>query len=237
MTSPEHPAAKLAESEAGLVAARRRRGRYVLLGLVGVLLLAGVLAWRGDVGGLAREAVNGIRAAGPWAFFIGMAVLPALGFPVLPFVLTVGPSFAPALGIGVTVACGVAALTINALLTYLLAARALRPVMQRLLAWLGYRLPEPPQGSDWQIVFLVRLMPGLPFWLQGYLLGMMRLPLLPYMVGSVFVPGVYVVAATVGGAALMQGRGGVALWALAGAGILAAVLHLLRKRYGRSRSG
>ena len=46
-----------------------------------------------------------LRAAGPWYFFIGMALLPAVGFPLMPFTFAAGPVFGPTMGVWSVIAC------------------------------------------------------------------------------------------------------------------------------------
>lgn len=202
-----------------------------------VLAAAGTaFVFRDDLRLFAGRVVDLLRTAGPWLFFSAMAILPAVGFPLLPFVLTAGVAFGPTLGTATVVACGMTALAANALLTYFMASSALRPLVLRLLTWIGWRLPSVPPGGAWQVAFIVRLMPGPPFWLQGYALGLMRIPLLPYLVGSVSVPGAYFAAVTIGGTAFLEGRGRTALLALAVLGAVAIAVRILRLRTARVRS-
>ncbi len=185
---------------------------------------------RGNLRDAAASFVAALQAAGPVVFFVGMAVLPAFGFPLLPFSLVAGPAFGPVLGVPTVIACAVAAVLSNVALSYALASRWLRPVILRLLERLGYRLPELPQGSDWQIVWLVRLMPGLPFWTQSYVLGLMRLPLVPYLVVSTLLPAGYISGTIICGDALFKGHMRHALWGAAAVGLFGAGVHLWRKR-------
>jgi uncharacterized membrane protein YdjX (TVP38/TMEM64 family) len=196
----------------------------IVVGLAIWAVAAGlpVRAWADD--GLAA-----LRAAGPLCFFTAMAVLPAFGFPMLPFVLAAGPTFGPTLGPAVVVGCAVAAIAVNTLLGYWLAHRALRPLALRVLARFGCRVPALPPGTVWQVVFVVRLTPGLPFWVQSYLLGMMRVALVPYVVASTMVPACYVTAAIYGGDALLRGRTGTALVALAAFGLIGGAIQFWRR--------
>ena len=91
-----------------------------------------------------------------------MALLPALGFPVLAFGLTAGPAFSARLGMGTVVALALTAVTVNFLLTYALARRALRPLLQKLMNRFGYKLPEVEAGDAGDLVLILRLTPGIP---------------------------------------------------------------------------
>jgi uncharacterized membrane protein YdjX (TVP38/TMEM64 family) len=177
-----------------------------------------------------HEVVLGLREAGPLVFFVAMAVLPAVGFPMMFFTLSAGSVFAPEFGTGWVIAWSLTAVVVNLLLTYWLADRALRPLMSRLMAWLDFRLPRVPAGGAWPLTVIVRLTPGPPYWAQSYLLGLMRVPLVPYFTVSVLVMAGYIVALVYGGEAITEGKGG---QAVAAAGLLAvviAVLQLFRRR-------
>lgn len=208
----------------------RRRVFWIAAVLLAVAVGTAAFAMRGDIRDAAARLVAVLQAAGPLVFFAGMAVLPAVGFPLLPFSLVAGPVFGPILGVPAVIVCAVAAVLANVALSYALAARWLRPLILRLFERLGYRLPPLPEGSAWQVVWLVRLMPGLPFWTQSYLLGLMRLPLLPYLVVSTLLPAGYISGTIIFGDALFKGHMKHALLGAAAIGLCGATVHLLRKR-------
>ncbi|HWA08922.1 MAG TPA: hypothetical protein VG838_05585 [Opitutaceae bacterium] len=174
--------------------------------------------------------VQRLRDAGPVVFFLGMAVLPVFGFPLMPFSLAAGPVFGPTLGAGTVIGCAVSAVAVNVTLSYWLAAKALRPLVARLAELLGYRLPAGAAAGAWQITTIVRVAPGLPFFMQSYLLGLVRVPFGPYVVMSTLIPAAYLTAIILGGDALWQGRAGMFLIAAGLLGLTGAVVHLLRKR-------
>jgi uncharacterized membrane protein YdjX (TVP38/TMEM64 family) len=204
------------------------------LGLAGGALL--LLAWRLDLLAQAGRCLEWVRAEGAAVFFVAMAVLPFFGFPLSAFVLSAGALFAPTLGAGVVIACGITALTLNIALSYWFAAFALRPWMERLILWLGYPVPKLPEGKGLEFTLLLRLVPGVPFFLQNYLLGLARVRFAMYMIVSVAVPSVHLIIAVLAGDALMQGN----RQKLIIAGVLFAVvgmgLHMLRKRLAAKRA-
>jgi len=218
---------------------RQIRNRRRLVGgvlLAGLLVGLTVLVIRVGVLEAAETAVLALRDAGPAVFFVAMAVLPAAGFPLMAFTLAAGPVFGPTLGPGVVILWSVAAVVANLLLTYWLAHRALRPLTIRLLNYFDIRLPEGLTVGTWETTLLVRLTPGPPFWLQSYLLGVLRMPLLPYLVVSTGVVAGYLVVLVYGGQALMEGQGRIALLAVAGLGVLAAIFQLARRQMARRKA-
>jgi uncharacterized membrane protein YdjX (TVP38/TMEM64 family) len=194
--------------------------------LLGLALAA--LHWPGAKS-LVAAGVGRLREAGPLAFFSAMALLPAAGFPLLPFTVAAGPVFGPTLGAGPVIGCAIAAVVVNVAISYWLASRALRPLVSRLVGWLGYRLPVSTAGTAWQLVTIVRVAPGLPFWAQSYLLGLMRAPFAVYMVVSTLIPAAYLTAVILCGEALWEGRGGKVALGAGLLGLVGAVIHLLRK--------
>ena len=201
----------------------------VTAGLVGVALTTGLVE-------TADAAINGLRAAGPEVFFAAMAVLPEVGFPLSAFTVTAGLVFGPSLGAGWVIVWSLAAVVVNLLLTYWLTNRALRPLASRLLAYFDVRLPDGSAGSAWQISWIVRLTPGPPFWVQSYLLGLIRVPLVPYLVVSTLVMAGYIVALACGGQAIVKGNGQLAFAAAGVLVVLVLALQLLRKRMARRRA-
>ncbi|MFA6287293.1 MAG: hypothetical protein WC661_07875 [Opitutaceae bacterium] len=209
---------------------QRARRIRLILGFAALGLALALLAQRGELGAWVAGCMGFLREAGPGPFFVAMALLPLVGFPLAPFVLAAGPVFASEMGAGNVIACSILAVAVNVALSYWIAARALRPVMVRLLAWLGFALPALPAGSGWEIVLLTRLIPGVPFFMQSYLLGLARVPFVSYLLISTLVMSGYIVASVMAGAAMVHGDRRM----LAVAGVIfvlvAVALHRLRKR-------
>ena len=217
---------------------RRWKKKHSVLAAVLVALAAALVLVARQPGLVhAVDAViNGLREAGPAVFFVAMALLPAVGFPLLAFTLAAGPVFGPVLGPGWVIGWSLAAVVANLLLTYWLTNRALRPLITRLLDRFAIRLPVSAAGGAWQTTLIVRLTPGPPFWVQSYLLGLIRVPLVPYLVISTLVMTGYIVALVYGGDAIAEGDGRMAF---AAAGLLVvsiAAWQLLRQRMARRRA-
>ncbi|HEY8931724.1 MAG TPA: hypothetical protein VIM44_00255 [Rariglobus sp.] len=214
---------------------RHKRRVLILCGLAVFGGALGLLALRMDLRALVTQCLDYVRAEGAGVFFIAMAVLPLFGFPLSAFVLSAGPVFAPTLGPGAVIACGMAALAVNVSLSYWFAAFALRPWLERLITWLGYGVPKLPEGRHWEFTLVLRVVPGVPFFLQNYLLGLARVRFGVYLLISMAVPTTYLSIAVLAGDALAQGdrkkliMAGV-LFAAVGAG-----LHVLRKRLAARR--
>ncbi|MFA6004779.1 MAG: VTT domain-containing protein [Elusimicrobiota bacterium] len=215
---------------------RWTQNRVILAGgLAALLALLIFLAWQMGLSRTLEAVILGLREAGPGVFFVAMALLPAVGFPLIAFTLAAGPVFGATLGTGAVIGWSLAAVVSNLLLTYWLANRALRPFANRLLTYFDYRLPDSTVGGAWQITLIVRLTPGPPFWVQSYLLGLIRVPLAPYLLVSTLVMAGYIVALVCGGEAIVESNGRLAAAAFGGLVIFVAALQLLRQRAVRRR--
>lgn len=209
---------------------RLRRWVWLTLIALGLVIL---VAWATRVMGLRdlmERAISELRHLGAPIFFSGMAILPALGFPLMPFALAAGPVFSPILGTGGVVACAILAVGLNVSLSYALASTLFRPPVQRLISRLGYHLPDPHRHNAWLLTLLVRVTPGPPFWLQSYALGLVRVPFGAYVVVSTVVPAGYLSGAILFGDAMFRGKSGAAFFA---AGLLILVgtgLYFLRRK-------
>jgi uncharacterized membrane protein YdjX (TVP38/TMEM64 family) len=214
------------------------------LAVAAVLVLAVLVAvlLSGDTQGLLAQGtalwervMTAVREAGPFAFFSAMAILPGLGAPMLAFSLPAGKFFGETLGMPMVVFWTLVATTVNLLLTYAVARRGLRPVLQALVQRLGYQLPKVESGDAIDLIVLVRLTPGVPFVVQNYLLGLTEIPAVRYLTVSCLLVLPQAVAFVIFGNALMSGQGRLVLAAV---GLLAAVsagTHLVRRHYGAKR--
>jgi uncharacterized membrane protein YdjX (TVP38/TMEM64 family) len=182
------------------------------------------------------EGVNVLRSGGPLAFFSAMAVLPALGCPLLIFNLTAASAFAGQLGIGGVLAAAGAAILINLGLTYWLARYGLRPWLEQMISRTKYKIPVVVSAEQAEITLLVRITPGPPFFVQSYLLGLADVAFGTYLWISWTVSMAYATGFIVFGDALLHGK---ARLAVTGFSILIAValaLHLARRHYGKKRA-
>jgi len=113
------------------------------------------------------------------AFYIMLAILPAIGAPVSPFVFA-----APVLhGMVVAVIGTAIAYTVSLSLGYWLANSLARPAIAKLLGWMGHEAPTFSK-KHYQTTLLVRFTPGLPYFIQNFILGIGGIPFWKYMLVS-----------------------------------------------------
>jgi uncharacterized membrane protein YdjX (TVP38/TMEM64 family) len=200
-----------------------------VISLAGALLLA-CSAKMAGVNALMEQVISDLRGRGAPLFFISMAILPAIGFPLLPFALLAGPTFSPIFGTGGVAALAILAVCTNVTLSYVLASTVLRPPVQWLVTRLGYRLPDPARYNPWLLSLLTRVAPGPPFWMQSYTLGLVRVRFAPYVVVSTTVPAGYLTGAIMFGDAIHHGKAGTAIFAVGLLLLIGVGVYFLRKK-------
>lgn len=209
---------------------QRRAALACALWALPVFAMAGV-ADGAALGGLSlAELPDWLRRIPVWGFVLAFVLLPALGFPISLFYLTVSAVFTdPGLALMVALGC----MSANMALSYLVARTLSRPV-DRLLHRRGYPVPQLTQGAEWRAIVLLRASP-LPWLMQSWLLALGGARFLPYMAFGMPVQALVGTGLVLVGESLFQGN---ALWLLAGFSAILlgqAVLAGLRRRLrGRS---
>ncbi|MBI5770415.1 MAG: TVP38/TMEM64 family protein [Verrucomicrobia bacterium] len=173
----------------------------VVLAIAAVFLLRGV-----DFVAVKERAFALIRGVGPVTFFSAMAVLPTFAVPITLFTIPAGEAFAPQFGMGGVIAICLAILAVNLALTYWVARYAARPLLTRLLQRYGYTVPRATPENALAITVVMRLTPGPPYAVQGYVLGIAEVPFGLYMVGSWLCQAPYAVGFIVLGQGLLNGN-------------------------------
>jgi uncharacterized membrane protein YdjX (TVP38/TMEM64 family) len=211
----------------------------VKLAVAGLVLVVGaVLVLRGvDVKAEFDRGMELIRGAGPVVFFSAMTVLPALGVPMLAFTIPAGEAFAGQMGLGGVIAVALVVLAVNLALIYWLARYALRPVLLGLLKRFGYSVPALTPENRLTVTLLVRVTPGPPYAVQGYLLGLAEVPFGLYMLVSWPCMAPWAVGAILLGKAVREGN--FAKIAMAIGLLIAAIVavQVLRKKFSKREAG
>jgi len=213
-------------------AVKRKLPVFKLALVAGVIVVAAVLVLRGvNLRDVAERGIALIREAGPWVYFLAMTILPALGFPLLGLTIPAGEAFAPQMGLGWVIVAAMTAILLNLALTYWLARYALRPMLTGLLKRYGYGVPKVTPENSLMITLVVRLTPGAPFPLQGYILGLAEVPFRQFMLVSWLAVMPWTIGAVVLGRGVLNGNfKGV----MAGVGVIVVAMvavHFIRKKY------
>jgi uncharacterized membrane protein YdjX (TVP38/TMEM64 family) len=210
-----------------------------VVGLAAVALVLHLVGWKVAMEETRRWISVGaatITSAGPVVFFGAMAVLPGFGVPMAPFALAAGPLFGAKLGFPTIILLGIMALTFNLTVTYWLARRWLRPWLTRLLARFGYGIPQVDREDITDLIVLLRVTPGFPFFVQNYLLGIADAPFARYLVISCAVQWPINCLFMLFGDAVSQGRGKVIITAILLIAAVSVGTHLLRKHLAKKKA-
>jgi len=222
-----------------------RKRLLLVLALVGVLalvalaLLLRVMSVQELIAaghGLVERVLGWFRAIGPGPFFAGMALLPAVGFPLMAFSLSAGPVFTPQLGLGWVIVLVMLSIGVNIALTYWLARYALRPLVEGIVKRMGYGLPQVQKEDHLALALLCRITPGPPFFVQSYLLGLAKVPFFTYLWVSWLISSMYSVAMVVFGDSLMQGSGKVAFFAVSIFVAIMVAIKMVRRHFAQKKA-
>lgn len=205
----------------------QKKQTYLLVGLLlCAVAVVAAFAMRGpnliqDLRAIMDATVAQLRAAGPLVLFLAMVFLPLVGFPISPLWLAAGAAFGAQWGFGLATA----GLLVNIALAYVIANRWLREFLLKLMAKKGYCLPAATSGDLLRLTLALRITPGIPSFVQSYLLGLANVPFLPYYLISVPVQVAYAAAFTLFGGSIFQMKGG---GIIAGACLLVALILIVK---------
>ncbi len=161
-----------------------------------------------------------------------IAVAPTFGFPISVLLVAAGYAVLPTFGTVPGLGLILSAVSLNILGTYLL-ARQFSVFFRGLLEARGYRLPVLQEGMGLRLTLLVRIVPGVPLFVQNYLLGVIGVPIRAYLLGSFPPQWIISTLIAVGGGAALVGGWRVLVLAMVGLGLISLVLWWLGRRLRR----
>jgi len=193
-------------------------------------LLAGWLAWKTGINLASLKEFWTVTQAyltkNPWALFLALVILPGLPVPTSLLMLTAGVVWREQ----PVMACGLCmlALALNFTWTYWLAAGPARRLVEKLLTATSLKIPELPHGDHLKLILVLRLTPGIPLFLQNYLLGFLRAPFYLYLPVSLLCTGIICIGVILSGAGIADGN---LKWAITGLSLIVlggVFTHLVR---------
>lgn len=185
-------------------------------------------AWLGAQSGLRAYASTHTTAA-PLMLFAAVALLPAFMLPVSPLLALCGAVLGPAQGILIA---GIAMMT-NATGTFIIARRGRLWVEPRVLR-AGYAVPRLTAENAGLLIVPMRIIPGIPFVMQNYLLGLAGTPVRTFLFWILLIeipcasPYVLVGAGAAGADGRLMGAGA---GLMIGAAALARIIPRRRKTH------
>lgn len=165
-------------------------------------------------------------------FFVAVALLPLIGFPISPLFIAAGVKF----GVAWAIPFSLAALAVNLVIAHWISTKLLHGFIQRMAQNWNYTIPRISRKKAAKWVLVVRIS-GAPLAMQNYILGLGNAPFWPYLLVSLAVQSVFVILTIVLGEAILSGHFEKAFWGLGLLVIAFLTVSYLRTRYGQSKSG
>lgn len=156
-------------------------------------------------------------------------VLPLLGVPVSPLWIATGVQA----GVGWGSVLSAAALALNQTLGYWLARKWLRRPIEAWLRARGRSAPQIPAAEETLWILLLRVTPGLPLFVQNYLLGLAQVRFGRYLALSFPVQLAYAVAFVALGHAFKDSNIWRGMLAVSGLAAVAVAVLLIRRHLDR----
>jgi uncharacterized membrane protein YdjX (TVP38/TMEM64 family) len=158
------------------------------------------------------KAWDRLQSAPPIVFFGAMSLLTIFPVPLTPFYIVAGPLF----GILPSLLWIPPAIVLNNLIAHALTTSFLRPWLQGIVTRRGQSIPTFRSKRDQSLfIAMVRITPGIPYFLQSLVLGLAGVDRMRFLVISLSVHMVYVVGFVVLGRAAFDGKYTVAVVAIA----------------------
>ena len=118
-----------------------------------------------------------LESSNLWIFFLAMASLPVFGFPISACYVYAGLAFAP---LEASLVC-IAALSVNMSVSYGLTHTVFKQPILRFMKKRDWSLPTLTDENQFRFTFLVRTIPGPPFFFQNLALGLAGIPFWTYL--------------------------------------------------------
>jgi len=201
------------------------RWKWIQLAVIGVVFATGF--WQfASVGFDWREVLEKTSLGG---FLIAMSTLPVFGFPISACYIYAGLAFSPLHASGVCIA----ALAINMSVSYALTHSVLKAPIVRFLQKRKWSIPEMDDYNQFRFTFLVRTVPGPPFFVQNLALGLAGIPFWTYLWVSLLAQGGIAIGVILCSRYLSEdpwGKGGLTVIAILTALLIAKGIRWVRAR-------
>ncbi len=193
-----------------------------------------LLAWKLGVTpaalkGWIMETVDWLEER-PAMIFVAIVILPAAPFPVSVLLLAAGAVYGERYGPFRAALIALAAITLNLTWTYWFARYPARRLVQRLIRRFDVEIPKLPDHHVRRFTIIFRITPGLPFFLQNYILGLAEVPFRVYFTVSLLAQTVWTFGFVISGGAILKGKAGVAIAGICLLAVGVIVTRSLRKK-------
>ena len=146
-----------------------------MIQLSAITVVFGIGFWQFARAGFDWRAVLDMTSL--WVFFLAMASLPVFGFPISVCYIYAGLAFQP---LEASITC-LAALCVNMSVSYALTHSMFKKPVSQFLERRGWSIPTLTDENQFRFIFLVRTIPGPPFFFQNLTLSLAGIPFWTYL--------------------------------------------------------
>jgi uncharacterized membrane protein YdjX (TVP38/TMEM64 family) len=171
-------------------------------------------------------------AGRPVLLFFAIVLLGGLPTPASLLLIFAGLTFGQRFGYPGAIALTLAAMTLAMTWSYWLAAGPARRLVGWFLRFVRLEIPKIPPRQSFLLVAMLRVTPGVPFFVQNYLPGILRIPFWHYIAISIPIHALYVVGFVLAGERFTEGKFAQAFAAFGlvfAAAVIARLIHLRLK--------
>ena len=211
-----------------------------VLPLIGIgfifFVIAGAFAWlyweelSPDIFDIGNRFWSNLRDTPAAVFFGLMAILPLLPIPLSPFYLITGTIY----GVWFSFAASAAVIFVNLSLAYYLATGFLRPFVDKIVSKYSYKVPKVYPSEYVKISIVLRITPGIPYFLKNYLNSLAGVPFKLYILIAWPLEMVWAIAFIVLGESAFKGSLGLAVSGICLVIALILITKIIRERYAKS---
>jgi uncharacterized membrane protein YdjX (TVP38/TMEM64 family) len=176
--------------------------------------------------------IDEIQTWPAFLFFLMVALLPLIGFPISPLFIIAGIRF----GVGWAIPFCLTALAMNLIISHWISTKVLHNFLQRIANKWNYSIPKVSHKNAAKWVFIVRIS-GAPLAVQNYLLGLSYVPFWPYLWVSLASQAPVAIGVIVFGESFFSGNMGKAVIGLSLLIIAFFAVTYFRKRYAQPKPG
>ena len=175
-------------------------------------------------------AVIEYTAKYPILIYLALVLIGGLPLPLSPVIVFGGVVYTERYGLAAAVLICYSAMVINMIWTYFLSAYPMRRAFESLVAHFTDKIPEIPDQHKSKVPMIIRITPGIPFFIQNYFLGVSKVPFVKYLLISMAIQIFYTTGFVVSGGAIFQGKGGLAIAAISLLLVFGIVVNWIRSR-------
>ncbi len=168
----------------------------------------------------------------PAMIFAAIVILPAGPFPVSVLLLAAGVVYGDRFGPVNAAFIALLAMILNFSWTYWIARYPARRLVERFIRNFDVEIPKLPDHHVRRFTIIFRITPGIPFFIQNYILGLAGVPFRIYFIVSLLAQTVWTFGFVISGGAIFKGKAGLAIAGICLLVVATLLTQALRRKLG-----